>query len=218
VGLPRLVIVDADSLFAGLFKQLFQLLLIPVDAVSRENHKAVRNERFHRYLNKVQRVNTADVDSLFRWKQGVLFSLYTCNAAPIDGTDLPRSSLPWVATFLFQSTFRRPLPATSMWTDGDTVDERNNDSSSEYGVTTSILTSLTKTTLTRLPPSVPHNETTRTVLKRLFRQVSDSSDALFFVSYTTDPAVSPVWRLGQVDKDDSSPSVATQSDFYRVRW
>jgi hypothetical protein len=75
-GLPRLVIVDADSLFAGLSKQLFQLLRIPVDAVSMENHKAVRNERFHRYLNRVQRINTADVNSLFRWKQGVLFSLY----------------------------------------------------------------------------------------------------------------------------------------------
>jgi hypothetical protein len=34
----------------------------------------------------VQRIN-----SLFRWKQGVLFSLYAWNAEPIDGTDLPRS-------------------------------------------------------------------------------------------------------------------------------
>jgi hypothetical protein len=69
---------------------------------------------------------------------------------------------------------------------------------------------------TALPPSVPRNETTRTVLQRLFRQVSDSSDALFFVFYTTDPAVPPVWRLGQVDNDDSSPSVAKQSGIYRV--
>jgi hypothetical protein len=38
----------------------------------------------------------------------------------------------------------------SMWTDGDTFDERNNDSSSEYGVTTSMLTSLTKTALARV--------------------------------------------------------------------
>jgi hypothetical protein len=65
---------------------------------------------------------------------------------------------------------------------------------------------------------VPRNETTRTVLQRLFRKVYDSSDALFFVSYTTDPAVPPVWRLGQIDKDDSSPSVAKQSGIYRVRW
>jgi hypothetical protein len=56
VGLPRLVIFDANSLFAGVFKQLFQLLRNPVDAVSRENHKAARNERFYRYCNKVQRI------------------------------------------------------------------------------------------------------------------------------------------------------------------
>jgi hypothetical protein len=43
-------------------------------------------------------------------------------------------------------------------------------------------------------------------------------DALLFVSYTTDPAIPPVWRLGQVDKDDSSPSVSRQSGIYRVRW
>ncbi len=69
IGLPRLIIVDADSIFAGEFKALFQILRIPVDPVSKENHKAVRNERFHRYLNKVQRINTADVGSLFQWNK-----------------------------------------------------------------------------------------------------------------------------------------------------
>jgi hypothetical protein len=69
------------------------------------------------------------------------------------------------------------------------------------------------------PPSVPRNETTRTALQRLFRAVDDkSSDSLFFVSYTTDPAIPPIWRLGQVDYDDTSPSVAKQSGIYRVRW
>lgn len=30
VGLPRLIIVDADNIFAGVLKQLFALLLIPI--------------------------------------------------------------------------------------------------------------------------------------------------------------------------------------------
>ena len=68
VGLPRLIIVEADTIFAGEFKGVFNILRIPVDSVSKENHKAVRNERFHRYLNKVQRINSADVGSLFQWK------------------------------------------------------------------------------------------------------------------------------------------------------
>jgi hypothetical protein len=91
IGLPRLVVVDADNLFSGVFKQLFTLLQIPIHQISRENHKAIRNERFHRYLNKVQRINTADVASMFRWKQGALFALYAWNASPIDGTDISRS-------------------------------------------------------------------------------------------------------------------------------
>jgi hypothetical protein len=39
----------------------------------------------------VQRINTSDTGSLFRWKQGVLFALYAWNASPIDGTDISRS-------------------------------------------------------------------------------------------------------------------------------
>jgi hypothetical protein len=413
VGLPRLVIVDADSLFAGVFKQLFQILRIPVDAVSRENHKAIRNERFHRYLNKVQRINTADVDSLFRWKQGVLFSLYAWNAAPIDGTDLPRSVVAIGRDFPFpidlstatardsasegeaaldhfesaspllykqrqllviQNAERRQrhidirnegikqrsfdtgdlvivrkqvqsnaskgisakllfktrgpyrviekitpssykiqrlpfcrglgrpgrfckenvarmekIPSTlilhrrvdgadtrfsqlhgefadtplskwlgvlrpgayqqapsdstwayeslaSMWTEDDALDDSDDDSSSDNDddhvvdahepdeddmdqqPSETNAGPLLPASPTALPPLVSRNETTRTVLQRLFRQVSDSMDALFFVSYTTDPAVPPIWRLGQVDKDDSSPSVAQQSGVYRVRW
>jgi hypothetical protein len=410
VGLPRLVIVDADSLFAGVFKQLFQLLRIPVDAVSPENHKAIRNERFHRYLNKVQRINTADVDSLFRWKQGVLFSLYAWNAAPIDGTDLPRSlvavgrNFPFpidltnatprdgasegepaldhfesASPLLFQqrqlliilnaerrqrhidlrndginkkrtfdpgdlvivrkqvksntskgisakllfktrgpyrvidmitpSSYRlqklpflrglgrpgrlrkenqarmeklpsslilhrkvdgadtrfsqlhgqfaeTPLykwlgvlrhgayqqapadstwafePLANMWT--DTIDEEDDDSSSDdedFHVDADESdedenldqqppppTPLPAASPMALPPSVPRNEATRSALQRLFRTISDSTDSLFFVSYTTDPAIPPVWRLGQVDQDDTSPSVAKESGIYRVRW
>jgi len=100
-GLPRLLIVDADSLFAGTFLQLFQLLGIPVQAVSRENHKAIRNERFHRYLNKVQRINTADTNSMFLWKQGALFALYAWNAGPVDGTDIARSTVAMGRDFPF---------------------------------------------------------------------------------------------------------------------
>jgi hypothetical protein len=91
IGLPRLIIVDADSLFAGDFRTMFQIMRIPTHAVGKGNHKAVRNERFHRYLNKVESINSADVGSLFRWKQGVLFAIYAWNAGPIDGTDIPRS-------------------------------------------------------------------------------------------------------------------------------
>ncbi len=110
VGLPRLIIVDADTIFAGEFKALFHILRIPVDPVSKENHKAVRNERFHRYLNKVQRINTADVGSLFQWKQGVLFAAYAWNAGPIDGTDIPRSLVAVGREFPFPIDLSNAIP------------------------------------------------------------------------------------------------------------
>jgi hypothetical protein len=90
-GLPRIIVVDADSKFCGIFTKTFENLGIHVEVVLRENHKAVRNERFHRYLNRVQQINTTETGSFFQWKQGVTFALDGWNAGPIDGTDIPRS-------------------------------------------------------------------------------------------------------------------------------
>ena len=57
-GLQKMIVVDTDGLFTGTFKKTFQeTLLISVHAVERGNHKAIRNEGFHRYLNKVQKIN-----------------------------------------------------------------------------------------------------------------------------------------------------------------
>ena len=52
-GLPKLIVVDDDPIFKGFFLQLFEFLGIPVKAVSKGNHRAARNEIFHKYLNKV---------------------------------------------------------------------------------------------------------------------------------------------------------------------
>jgi hypothetical protein len=42
-------------------------------------------------MTKVQRINTSDTGSLFRWQQEALFALYSWNASPIDVTDISRS-------------------------------------------------------------------------------------------------------------------------------
>jgi hypothetical protein len=59
-----------------MFTMLFWNLGIPVESTSRGNHRAVRNERFHRYLNKVEMINTTETTSYNQWKQGVVFGLY----------------------------------------------------------------------------------------------------------------------------------------------
>eukprot|EP00957_Ditylum_brightwellii_P188608 14358442-Ditylum_brightwellii.AAC.1 len=100
-GLPKLIVVDAEGVFAGLFKQLFQLLGIPVLPVARENHKAVRNERFHRYLNKVQKLHAANKASMHQWRIGTSFATYSWNTAPSDGTDLERALITIGRSFPF---------------------------------------------------------------------------------------------------------------------
>jgi hypothetical protein len=59
--------------------------------VARENHDAILCERFHRYLNKVQRIHMADTNSFSDWALGAYFATYAWNASPIDGTDVVRS-------------------------------------------------------------------------------------------------------------------------------
>ena len=71
-----------------MFKKIFQEnLLIPVHAVARGNHKEIIDEGLHRYLNKVQKLNSAEKDSLHQWLRGVFFSFFFRNECPVDGTD-----------------------------------------------------------------------------------------------------------------------------------
>ena len=57
-GIPKTIVVDADGLFPGMFKNNFQeTLLIPAHSFASGNHKAIKNEGFHRYFNKVQKIN-----------------------------------------------------------------------------------------------------------------------------------------------------------------
>ena len=91
VGLPFHVVVDKGNEFAGVFSTVLDTLQIPTETASPENHRRIRNERFHRVLNKIQAINTADYSSFFLWLQGVLFAAYAWNAAPADGTNIPQS-------------------------------------------------------------------------------------------------------------------------------
>ena len=42
-GLPKLIVVDAEGTFTGMFRQLLQPLVIPVKQVAWENYKSIRN-------------------------------------------------------------------------------------------------------------------------------------------------------------------------------
>ena len=90
-GLPKLILLDAGSENKGMLIDMCKTLKIKYHAVSPENHNGVLCERFHRYLNKVQKISAANSQSYAQWAQGLAFAAYSWNAAPIDGTNLVRS-------------------------------------------------------------------------------------------------------------------------------
>ena len=46
---------------------------------------------FHRYLNKLKKINSEDKGSLHQCLQGILFALNAWNSGPVDGTDIAQS-------------------------------------------------------------------------------------------------------------------------------
>ena len=78
-----------------------EILGVKYYAAAPEDHNAISTERFHRYLNKVQRIHQADTQSYDQWKMAALFASYAWNASPIDGLDVIRSFAAKARTFRF---------------------------------------------------------------------------------------------------------------------
>ena len=56
-----MIVVDAYGLFSGILRKTFQeTLLIPVHVFARGNQKAIINEGFYMYLNKVHNINSEE--------------------------------------------------------------------------------------------------------------------------------------------------------------
>jgi hypothetical protein len=90
-GLPKLILIDAGSENKGTLICMCQVLGVKYHMVSPEQHDGILCERFHRYLNKVQKIEATNGQSYTQWVLGVMFATYSWNAAPIDGTNLIRS-------------------------------------------------------------------------------------------------------------------------------
>ena len=84
-SLPKLIVVDDDSIFKDFFLQMFKSLGVPVVTVAKENHLAVQNEIFYKYLNNVQHLHATNKSSLQEWRLGTKCVVYSWNASPVDG-------------------------------------------------------------------------------------------------------------------------------------
>jgi hypothetical protein len=100
-GLPKLVLIDEDSAFKGDLMTMCDILGVRYIVVAPEEHNAILCERFHRYLNKVQRIGVAEAQSYEKWRMNALFASYAWNASPVDGTDVIRSFAAKARTFHF---------------------------------------------------------------------------------------------------------------------
>ena len=110
-GLPKMVLLDADSL---LFKHNLMVLLdelgVGFHVVSAEQHEGILCERYHRYLNKVQRLQGLDTKEYSNWMMNTSFAAYAWNGSPIDGTDIIRSFAAKARTFHFPLDVKEQLP------------------------------------------------------------------------------------------------------------
>jgi hypothetical protein len=58
-------------------------------------------ERFHRHLNKVERLRVINQKSYEKWKTNAIFASYAWNTSPIDGTNVIISFAAKAGTFSF---------------------------------------------------------------------------------------------------------------------
>ena len=87
-GLPKLILLDDDSLFKHDLMTLLDDMGLPFHVVSAEQHEGILCERFHRHLNEAQRLMGLDTGDHSNWMINHSFAAYAWNAAPIDGTDI----------------------------------------------------------------------------------------------------------------------------------
>jgi hypothetical protein len=99
--MPKLILIDQGSEFKGVLIRFCETLGIRCYVASPEDHDAILCERYHRYLNKVERLMAADMNTFEEWAMNVLFATYAWNASPIDGTDVVRSFAAKARTFRF---------------------------------------------------------------------------------------------------------------------
>ena len=100
-GLPKLVIVDGGSEMKGVLIAMCEQIGIPYYQAPPEAHNSILCERFHRYLNKVEKIGAADAESYEKWAMNALFAAYAWNGSPVDGTDIIRSFAAKARTFHF---------------------------------------------------------------------------------------------------------------------
>ena len=83
-----MVVCDDGNEFRGTFEKMCNKLNIKFHVVAKRNHKAVGVERFHKFLNKAQKISTEERQTSEPFVKISMATAYAWNANPFDGTDI----------------------------------------------------------------------------------------------------------------------------------
>ena len=92
-GLCHLVVIDDGTPFKGAFVAMCKALALNYDILAKRNHKGLTVEHFHRFLNKAVTIAMEDRQSNDVFVPAGIAAGYAWNSAPIDGTDILRSTV-----------------------------------------------------------------------------------------------------------------------------
>ena len=101
VGITGIVVVDADSKFRDVFQKMCAALNIRWIPLARGNHKGLKVERFHRFLNKNVKAECRRRDTNKIFVEAALMAAYAWNSAPTDDSDITRSYVAFGVNFKF---------------------------------------------------------------------------------------------------------------------
>ena len=101
VGITGVVVVDADSKFRDVFQQMCAALKIRWVPLARGNHKGLKVERFHRFLNKNVKAECRRRGTNKVFPETALMAAYAWNSAPTDDSDITRSYVAFGVNFKF---------------------------------------------------------------------------------------------------------------------
>ena len=105
LDLCHTLVINKDSKFLGVFKDVCNLLHMNCHVLSGGNHDPMIVERINRYLSRGLKVLANERGTIHVATEAILLLIYPWNLAPIPGTDISRSLVAVGPQFSFPIDF-----------------------------------------------------------------------------------------------------------------
>ena len=105
-GLCHLVVINNGTLFIRAFVTMCKALDLNYDILTKRNNKGLTVGHFHCFLNKAVKIEIEDRQSNDVFVPAGIVAGYVWNSAPIDGTDILRSTIAIGREFRFPHRYQ----------------------------------------------------------------------------------------------------------------